>query len=116
MGEKEIEFPNLNASAEEFKEILLTSFPHLRQGVGYQLLKCMPNCRKLEALSSGVYSSPVTLKQRVGKSRTYLRPIKCDLDLEPAEDSSDSGVCEWNSITGPDIWNMLRRMEGTRSS
>jgi hypothetical protein len=91
LGEKEIEFPNLDAGAEEFKEILLTSFPRLRQGGGYQLLKCMPNSRKLESLSSGVYSSPAALK-RVGSSRTYLRPIQRDLDLEPAEDSSDSGV------------------------
>ena len=94
LGEKEIEFPTLDASAEEFKEILLTSFPRLRQGGGYQLLKCMPNSRKLECLSSGVYSSPAALKQRVGSSRTYLRPIQRDLDIEPAEDSSDSGVSE----------------------
>ena len=93
LGEKEIEFPTLDASAEEFKEILQTSFPRLRQGGGYQLLKCMPNSRKLECLSSGVYSSPAALK-RVGSSRTYLRPTQRDLDIEPAEDSSDSGVRE----------------------
>ena len=50
LGEKEIEFPTMDASKEEFKEILLTSFPHLRQGGGYQLLKCMPNTCKLDSL------------------------------------------------------------------
>ena len=91
LGEKEIEFPKLDVSAEELKEIFL-HLPRLHQGGGYQLLKCMPNTYKFEPLSSGVYSSPAALKQCVGSSRTYLRPIQHDLDLEPAEDADDSGV------------------------
>ena len=38
LGEKEIEFFSLDANAEEFKEILLNTFPRLQQGGGYQLL------------------------------------------------------------------------------
>ena len=93
LGEKEVEFRTLDASADEFKEILLNTFPRLREGSGYQLLKCMPNSRRLEVLSSVVYSSPGALKQRVGTSRTYIRPIQRDLDLEPCEEEVDSGVC-----------------------
>ena len=87
LGEKEVEFRTLDASADE---ILLNTFPRLREGDGYQLLKCS---RRLEVLSSLVYSSPGALKQRVGTSRTYIRPIQRDLDLEPCEEEADSGVC-----------------------
>lgn len=66
LGEKEIEFQSLDASADEFKEVLLKAFPRLQQGGGYQLLKCLPNSRRLEVLSSVVYASPGALKQRVG--------------------------------------------------
>ena len=93
LGEKEIEFCSLDAGADEFKEILLNAFPKLHHGGGYQLLKCMANSRRLEVLSSVVYTSPGALKQRVGTSRTYIRPIQRDLDLEPCEEVVDSGVC-----------------------
>ena len=52
LGEKGIEFPSLDASADEFKDILLNTFPRLHEGVGYQLLKCMPNSYRLEVLST----------------------------------------------------------------
>lgn len=34
-------------------------------------------------------TSPAILKQRVGTSRTYIRPVQRDLDLKPIEDMSD---------------------------
>ena len=37
LGEKEIEFEDLNLSAEGFKEIILQSFPQLRDAGGYQM-------------------------------------------------------------------------------
>ena len=33
-----------------------------------------------------VHVSPSLLKQRVGKSRTYIRPIQKDLDLTPLDE------------------------------
>ena len=33
-----------------------------------------------------VHASPSLLKQRVGKSRTYIRPIQQDLDLTPLDE------------------------------
>lgn len=92
LGEKEVEFPTLDMSDEQFKEVLLSYFPRLRQGGGYQLLKGLPNSRKLEVLPSVVYTSPAALKQQVGTSRTYMRPIQRDLDLEPNQDTTDLEV------------------------
>ena len=81
LGEKEICFPSLNLTPEEFKELLYDQFPPLREGGGYQLLKCLPNSRVMEVLSPNVHASPALLKQRVGTSRTYIRPLQKDLDL-----------------------------------
>ena len=45
LGEKEIGFPSLDLTPEEFKELLYQQYPPLRDGGGYQLLKCLPNSR-----------------------------------------------------------------------
>ena len=86
LGEREIEFQSLDMTQEEFKELIVASFPRLTEGGGFQLLKCIPNSRTLEVLSMAVHGSPRLLKQRVGKSRTYIRPIQQDLDLTPLDD------------------------------
>lgn len=86
LGEKEIEFESLDITQEEFKEHIFGSFPRLREGGGFRLLKCLPNSRTLEVLSMAVHVSPSLLKQRVGKSRTYIRPIQKDLDLTPLDE------------------------------
>ena len=85
LGEKEIEFEDLNLSAEGFKEIILQSFPQLRDAGGYQMCKCLPNSRRLEPLSSHVMASPQMLKQRAGNARTYIVPLQKDLDLTPTD-------------------------------
>jgi len=46
----------------------------------------MPNSRQMEVLSMAVHTSPALLKQRVGKSRTYICPVQRDLDLTPDVD------------------------------
>ncbi|ORU94807.1 MAG: hypothetical protein A6F71_09705 [Cycloclasticus sp. symbiont of Poecilosclerida sp. M] len=63
LGEKEIVFTTLNLSADEFKELLFDTFPKLRVGGGFQLLKCMANSRKVEVLSMAMHASPAALKQ-----------------------------------------------------
>ena len=90
LGEKEIVFDDLFASAEDFRDILYEAFPQLRDGGGYQLLKCMPNSRRLEALSGLVMQSPHKLKQRVGAARTYIRPLQKKLDTTPTEQKDGS--------------------------
>ena len=34
-------------------------------------------------------TSPAVLKERVGVSRTYIRPLQQDLNLDPVKDKSD---------------------------
>ena len=92
LGEKEIEFKSLDLHSSAFKEILFDVFPKLRLGGGYQLLKCLPNTRRLEVLSMAVHNSLTLLKQRVENARTYIRPIQKDLDLTPLEESIEA-VC-----------------------
>jgi hypothetical protein len=79
LGEKTIEFENMNCSANEYHDTIYSAFPQLRASGGYQFLKCVPNTRNLEALSPLVLTSPLMLKQRVGVAHTYIRPLQCDL-------------------------------------
>ena len=96
LGEKEIEFDDFNCSSSQFREEIYTAFPQLREAGGYQFLKCVPNTRNLEALSSLVLTSPLLLKQRVGAARTYIRPIQRDLDLtKTVEVSPSNEVCAY---------------------
>lgn len=88
LGEKEVVFPSLDMDADGFKEVLFNYFPKLREGGGYQMLKCLPNSRKLDVLSMSVYRSPSSLKERVGNARTYLRPIQRDLELESDDEEN----------------------------
>ena len=72
LWEKEIEFESLDIPQSEIQEKLFKSFPRLRDGGGFQLLKGLPNSRSMEVLSMAVHTSPNLLKQRVGVSRTYV--------------------------------------------
>ena len=81
LGEKEIKFYDLNIEAEEFRDLLYKEFPSLKKGGGFQFLKCLPNSRNLQLLSSSTLSSPLALKTRIGAGRTYIRPLQQDLPL-----------------------------------
>ena len=81
LGEKEIEFHDMHLDGTEFRDLLYEAYPKLKDGGGFQFLKCAPNSRCLELLSSTTLSSPAILKSRVGNARTYIRPIQRDLDL-----------------------------------
>ena len=82
LGEKVIEFPTLEASAEEMRDLIYSTFPKLKDGKGFKLCRCLPNSRQLEPLSTTAYSSPALLKERVGNSRTYVLPLQKDLGLD----------------------------------
>ena len=81
LGEKDIHFDDLDASAVEFRAMILETYPKLKGAGGYQFMKCAANSRSLEALSPLTLASPGMLKQRVGTARTYIRPLQQDLDL-----------------------------------
>jgi len=83
LGEKEIEFSSLTLSATDFRDLLYQYFPTLQGGGGFQFVKCKPNSRSLEQLSSTTLSSPSMLKSWVGNARTYIRPMQQNLDLTP---------------------------------
>ncbi len=55
------------------------------------------NSRKLELLSVAVHRSPAILKQRVGTSKTYIRPLQCHLDLTPVK-MEEEMVCLLNVV------------------
>ena len=95
LGEKELSFDTLDMPQEDFRELLFESFPRLRDGGGFQLLKGMPNSRSTEVLSVAVHASPSMLKQRVGSSKTYIRPLQRDLDLTPIVEDAADAVCLW---------------------
>ena len=90
LGEKEIAFESTEMSQPEFCELLFDHYPRLREDGGYQLLKGLPNSRNMEVLSVAVHTSPAVLKQRVGSSRTYIRPVQRDLDITPLEDTQEA--------------------------
>ena len=85
LREKEVALDSVDAGPEEFCEGLYQAFPQLRRGGGYQLFKCVANSQTLEPLSRMAYSSPQSLRTRVGNARTYIRPIQRDLDLTSIE-------------------------------
>ena len=81
LGEKCIEFPSLDINGEEMCDIIYSAFPKLKDGGGFELCRCLANSRNLEVLSTVAHSSPYHLKERVGNSRTYIRPLQRDLNL-----------------------------------
>ena len=81
LGEKMIEFNDLDIDANAFREVLLEAYPQLKDAGGFMFLKCAANSRALEPLSQVVLSSPRMLKDRVGTARTYIRPVQRDMDL-----------------------------------
>ena len=105
LGEKEVEFEKLDISTEEFKELLFSAFPKLRNAGGFQICKCVPNSRKLEPLSSRVLSSPLLLRQRIGNSRSSIVPLQKDLDLTPTD---TDGPCVSISFYFIPVYNIFR--------
>ena len=94
LGEKKVEFPDVNCSTQEFYEQVMSCFPKLANAGGFELLRCVANTKMLEPISRSVAESPKLLRQVVGKSRVYIRQIQKDLGLSDDEaDSSLMKVC-----------------------
>jgi len=94
LGEKSVEL-SMECNHEEFYQLILSTFPKLKNGGGFELLRCAPNSRELLPIGPRVASTPKLLKRRVGNGRVYVRPLQRDLSLE-AEDGAD---VQWVSIT-----------------
>ena len=83
LGEKKIVVENVDCSGEEFCELLHGAFPKLKDSGGFIFAKRKCHSRFLEPLSSMCLTSPRTLQERIGNSRTYIIPLQRDLDLTP---------------------------------
>ena len=63
----------------------MTEFPKLRNGGGFELLRCAASTRQLELIPFSISNSPKLLKPWIGNARIYIRPIQVNLDLTPTE-------------------------------
>lgn len=86
LGEQTVTVPNVNCTMKEFREIILGTYPKLKDGGGFDMLRCLPNSRDLAIVTGKVTQSPKILKTVLGSGRLYLRPIQTNLDISTAED------------------------------
>lgn len=87
LGEKKVDIPDIECSPQDFQQLIINTFPKLRNAGGFELLRCIANSKVLEPLSSAVSMSPKLLRSVVGKSRIFIRPIQRNLELEATEDN-----------------------------
>ena len=102
LGEKTITIPDLDCEPLEFHEVILTAYPKLKDGGGFELLRCARDSRNLVLIGPRVSASPKLLKRRVGNGRVYVRPVQRDLsmDADDVEDEEVKGV----SSSSPRGW------------
>ena len=80
LGEKVIEFNDIDIDANAFHQVILEAYPQLKNAGGFTFFKCAANSRALEPLSQIVLLSLKLLKEPVGTAHTYIRPVR-DMDL-----------------------------------
>ena len=83
LGEKKITFKE-DADANDLYRKLLLVYPKLEEAGGYELLRVFPNTKKLHQIV--VPLMPVHLKEEVGLSRIYIRPLQRDISLDRRDD------------------------------
>ena len=62
---------------------LKSAFPKLDQAGGYSLCRTETGRRKLVTLR-GPYSTEI-IKDSVGQGKIFIRPLQCNLSMEPVE-------------------------------
>ena len=82
LWEKEVTIPDLDCDGETFRHIVLSAFPKLQDGGGFELLRCLSNSRELVLMGPKIANNPRLLRRRVGNGKVYLRPIQRNLSLE----------------------------------
>ena len=90
LGEKLIFISDISCSSHEFKGAIIDAFPKLEDCGGFELLRCLPNSKQLELISTSVAQSPKLLKSVVANGRVFIRPIQKDLSLLPDENLSST--------------------------
>ena len=86
LGEKKIIIEDVECSVREFRDALTKEFPKLSGCGGYDLLRCIPNSKSLEAMNSAVTHSPKLLKSIIGGGRVFIRPIQQNLSMDVDEE------------------------------
>ena len=81
LGEKRVKVM-VNATAAQLHEALLEAFTLLKEGGGYEFLRCLPNSRTLVPIEVPSHGhTPCSLRNDVGQARVYLRPFQVDLKV-----------------------------------
>lgn len=65
---------------------LTVGYPKLKGCGGFELLRCVPNCKLLEPISGCM--DVENLKRSVGQGKLYIRPIQNSLSILPLKDSA----------------------------
>ena len=87
LGENSVTVSNINTcSMEEFRSIIVRTFPKLSDCGGFEMLRCLPNSKDLALVEGKLTQSVKTLKTVIGSGRLYLRPIQKNLDLTTVKD------------------------------
>ena len=86
LGEKKVTFTDVDCVPEEYREILYHAFPKLEGAGGFELMRCCCNSRMLELLPAKALYSPRCTRERLGRSKGYIRPIQKDLDMSRLEE------------------------------
>ena len=97
LGEQKTMIPDVSCTKSEFNDAILELFPRLRESGGYELLKCIPNSKHLEIISSRISQSPRLLRSVVGNGRVFIRPIQKSLSLVPDESLCSSPEVNLNN-------------------
>ena len=92
IGEKTVTVPNIKCNPEDFRLLVLATYPKLQSGGGFELLRCKPQSRDLLLIGHRISSSPKMLKRQVGNGKVYIRPIQRDLTLEVVASEDVEGV------------------------
>ncbi len=103
LGEKKIVIKDIDCTPNQFQEELTKHFPKLRDGGGFEFLRCIPNSRNLEVVPS---LSPRLLKREIGNGRVYIRPVQKPLSLEASgvELSSDEEATKVLHVNVQFLW------------
>ncbi len=87
LGEISVKVSNMNCcSMEEFRSIIVRTFPKLNHCGGFEMLRCATNSKDLVVVEGKITQSVKMLKSVIGNGRLYLRPIQRNLDLTTVED------------------------------
>ncbi len=90
LGEKSITVPNINCHQEHFRCLILTAFPKLKGGGGFELLRCKPHSRDLVLIGHRITNCPKLWKRQVVNGKVYVRPIQRDLNLDVVSSEEDT--------------------------